>query len=130
MGFTATFESESGATKAAAATLLLEYWSSLGFAVHSHALNEVVLRVNGYGKLGRWLEDQALEAGVKVEWHQMPIQLTVRFLAKPTGTKYTFAFLLADRWSSGGDEELQGFLKAMRAWIDGFLEFVASWVAA
>jgi hypothetical protein len=128
MGATCSWQFEArGVPKAGAAILLLEYWSSRAYQVHRQAFNELVLRVNGFGSFGKWLEDQAITEGQIVPYTSLPIQLTVRFLAKPESTHFTLHFELPDRWSKGDNS---GFESSTREWVNEFIEYVNAWCAS
>ena len=120
------FEAQ-GVPKADAAVLLLEFWSSRAYQVHRQAFNELVLRVNGFGSLGKWFEFQALEPGQLVPYANLPVQLTARFLAKPHSTHFTLHFELPDRWSNGDNS---GFYYSTQNWVSEFIEYVNAWCAS
>lgn len=125
MGVTRAWQFEAdGVSKAMAVFLLLEFWSSRGYRVHTQEFNEIVLRVNGFGTLSKWLEDQGVAEGQQIPFHHLPMQLTARLLAKPQSTNLHLKFELPDRWSAGNGD---GFSSSTRGWVGEFSAYVKAW---
>jgi hypothetical protein len=117
-----------GADKTQATALAIEFWTGKGFIVQSSSYNCIVLRRNGYGSVGKLLNNlinELITEGKDVAWDQIPTELTVLCQVLPHEANWDLVFKL----SKGYNEINPGdFARISKSWCNEFSDFCHQWM--
>jgi hypothetical protein len=109
-------------SKIEAVTLLMEFWTALGFQEFKSSYNRIVLRRNGFGTMMSAFSSIITEEGTPLS--SGPTELTVLIQVRPDLTIYEFQFVLGVGWN---EDRAGGFSAVTEEWIDEFITFVNEW---
>lgn len=108
-------------TKAQAAMLAMEFWTSQGFEEHRTSYNRMTLRRNGYGSAKALFVSLTLS---EAPYEDVPVELTILVQIMPYQAKYSLQFTLGAGYSEQEDGEWQ---KVTEVWVDEFIQFNDEW---
>lgn len=102
--------------------LVVEFWTSKGFTVHSNSYNCIVFRKNGYGSISKIIN--GFFFGER-SYDQSPMELTILCQILPKEAKLDLFFKLGVGYSENNPGD---FSSCSLSWCNEFVVFCNQWM--